>query len=141
MLYQVYSAHLHKGKDWYAVNESTFGHAFRKYGENTFFRLFPDEIQKVSYRDLTSSNGDPPDPEWFGLKYHNRDVLVTSTLGLCEGLLRQKELGDKSYLASASFKRIGEVINGCCAITGFPRDGANFQDTTIGDCAKKQLWI
>ena len=58
---------------------------------STFFRLFPEEIQKVSYHDLTRSNGDSPDPEWFGLKYQNRDVLVTSTLGHCGGLLRSRE--------------------------------------------------
>lgn len=139
MSYQVFSSRLDKRKSWYAVNEGTFGPAFRKYGENMFFRLFPEEIQKVSYHDLTSSNGDPPDPEWFALKYKNRDVLVTSTLDLCGGLLRQKELGDKSYLTSASFKRIGEVINSCCAITGLPRDGMNFQNTAIGDCVKKTM--
>lgn len=94
---------------------------------------------RTKYCSLTSEDGGPPDPKWFGLKYQNRDVLVTSTLGLCGGLLRQKELGDESYLASDSFKKIAEVINSYCAITGQPRGGANSQNTTLGNHARQAI--
>ena len=93
----------------------------------------------MPYCSLTSGDGGPADPKWFGLKYHkNRDVLVTLTLGLCGGLLRQKELGHKSYLASDSFRKIAEVINSYCAITGQQRDVANFH-TTLGNHAKQMI--
>lgn len=113
------------------------GPACQKYRDNSFFWLFPNEIQKVPYCSLTSGDGGPPDPKWFGLKYQNRDVLVTSTLGLCGGLLRQKELSNESYLATESFKKIAEVINKYCTIMGQPRDGANFQSATLGNHARQ----
>lgn len=137
MLFRVQSAFLDERKNWYAIKERICGPAFLKYRDNSFFQLFPNEVQKVPYCSLTSDGGGQVDPKWFRLKYHNRDILVTSTLGLCGGLLPQKELGDKSYLASDSFRKIAEVINCFCAIMGQPRDGANSQNTTLGNHESK----
>lgn len=123
MLFQVYSTHLNPGKNWYILNEDICGSAFRKFSENSFFRLFPDEAQKVPFCELRDEFGNALEPNLFGVKYQKREVIVASTLGLCGALIRQRELNDQSYLASDSFKRIAVAINNHCAITGLPRNG------------------
>ena len=126
MLFQVHSAHLDPGKSWYVLNEDICGTSFRKCSENFFFRIFPDEIQKVPFCELRDhENGNALDPNLFRIKYKKCDVLVGSTLGLCGALIRQRELNDQSYIASDSFKRIAASINNHCAITGLPRNGAS----------------
>ena len=135
MLFAVYSDRLDPGKGWYVLNEELHVSAFRKYKENSFFRLFPDEVQKIPFCELNNGSGNPLDPTLLGVKYKKCDVLVASTLGLCGGLIRQRELKDQSYLRSDAFKRIGQVINNHCAITGLPRKGANFEDLS----AKNEL--
>ena len=122
MLFQVYSARLDSTKSWYVFNVEGFGSAFRKYKENAFFRLFPNEIHRIPFCELGDNNGNALDPDLTGVKYRKCNVLVVSTL--CGGLLRQRELNDESYLTSDSFKRIAQVINSHCTITGLPRNGA-----------------
>lgn len=125
MLFQVYSTHLDPEKGWYVLTEDVCGSAFRTCSQNSFFRLFPDELQKVPFFQLRDTSGNMLDPNIFGIKYQKCEVLVASTLGLCGALIRQRDLNDKSYFASESFKRIANAINNCCAITGLPRFGAN----------------
>ena len=124
MLFQVYNARLDSTKGWYVFNEESFSSAFRKYKENAFFRLFPNEIHRIPVCELRDNNGNAVDPDLIGVKYRKCNILVVSTLGLCGGLLRQHELNDESYLTSNSFQRIAKAINSHCAITGLPRNGA-----------------
>ena len=101
MLFQLYSACLDSTKSWYVFNEESFGSAFRKYKENAFFRLFPNEIHRIPFCELGDNNGNPLAPDLIGIKYRKCNALVVSTLELCGGLLRQRELkNDESYLMS-----------------------------------------
>ena len=82
MLFQVYSDRLDPGKGWYVLNEKLHISAFRKYKENSFFRLFPAEVKKIPFCELNDGSGNPLDPTLLGVKYKKYDVLVASTLGL-----------------------------------------------------------
>ena len=93
-------------------------------------------MQKISFCELRDESGSPLDPNLLRVKYLKCEVLTASTLGLCGGLIRQRELNDHTYLASDSFKRIAQVINNHCAITGLPRNGANSDDISL---MKKEL--
>ena len=139
MLFQVYSARLDSTKIWYVFNEESFGSAFRKYKENAFFRLFPNEIHRIPFCELVDSDGNPLAPDLIGIKYRKCNVLVVSTLGLCGGLLRQRELNDESYLMSDSFKRIAQVINSHCAITGLPSNEAISSSVYTTSSLSKEL--
>ena len=137
MLFQVYSDRLDPGKGWYVLNEELHVSALRKHKENSFFRLFPAEVKMVPFCELNDGSGNPLDPTLLGVKYKKCDVLVASTLGLRGRLIRQRECTDQSYLRSDAFKRIGQVINNHCVITGLPRKGANFEDfATKNELAK-----
>lgn len=126
MLFRVYSDCLDPGKGWYVLNEALHVSPLRKYKENSFFRLFLEEVKKIPFCELNDASGNPLDPVLLGVKYQKCEVLVASTLGLCGGLIRQRELTDQSYLSSHAFKRIGQVISHHCVITGLPRNGTNF---------------
>ena len=52
MLFQVYSDRLDPGKGWYVLNEELHVSALRKHKENSFFRLFPDEVKMVPFCEL-----------------------------------------------------------------------------------------
>ena len=56
-------------KSWYVFNEERFGSAFRKYKENAFNRLFPNEIHRISFCELVDSNGTAVIPDLIGVKY------------------------------------------------------------------------
>jgi len=138
MLVQVSSTSLAPSKYWYVLNDEIGGSSFRKWMDNAFFRLFPDEFHKIPFCKLSDNNGSPLDPNLFGIKYRKCDVLVASTLGLCGGLIRQRDLNDQGYLASDSFKRIAQAINSHCAITGLSRNGASSNADT-NSCLKEEL--
>ena len=122
-IFRVFSARLDASKSWYIFNKASS--SLRKYNDNSFFRLFPDEVKKNSFLRVRDASGSPLDPNVFRVKHLKCEILTASTLGLCGGLIRQRELNDQSYLASDSFKRIAQAININCSIAGLPRNGAN----------------
>ena len=110
MLFPVYNDRLDPGKGWYIMNEELHVSAFQKNKENSFFRLFPDEVKKIPFCELNDGSGNPVNPTLLGVKYKNCDVLVASNLNLCGGLILQQELTDQSYLRSNTFKRIVQSL-------------------------------
>ena len=76
----------------FKVIASILGRLFRKYKENSFFRLFPYETKKIPFCELNVSSGNPLDLTLPDVKYRKFDVLVALTHGLCGGLICQPEL-------------------------------------------------
>lgn len=142
MLFQVISPRLDPEKSWYVLNNEICGSSTRKFGDNAFFRLFPEEVNKIRFCDLRDNNGNALDPNLLGIKYAKCEVSVASTLGLCGGLIRSREINDQSYLASDSFRRIAQVINSHCAISGLPRNDTSFisgSGSSMSSCYQEEL--
>ena len=91
MLFPVYNDRLDPGKGWYIMNEELHVSAFQKNKENSFFRLFPDEVKKIPFCELNDGSGNTVNPTLLGVKYKNCDVLVASNLK-----------GPRTYLARVS---------------------------------------
>ena len=71
MLFQVYSNCLDPAKGWYILNEALHVSPLRKYKENSFFRLFPEEVKNIPFCELNDASGNPLDPALLGVKYKN----------------------------------------------------------------------
>lgn len=105
-LTKVIGKSLDPGKHWFVLTKSICGIKPNKFAQNEIFRRFPDEIRSVPPADLK------PAVQGCSFSMRQKNLLVASSFGLCAGLLRQREIDPKGFVASPKFIPVVDAING-----------------------------
>ena len=105
-LTRVIGKSLDPGKHWFVLAKGICGIKPNKFAQNEIFRRFPDEIRSVPPADLK------PAIQGCSFSMRQKNLLVASSFGLCAGLLRQREIDPKGFVASPKFIPVVDAING-----------------------------
>ena len=117
MLFRVFSRSLDREKTWYTLNDRLCGKQPRKFSEDSFFQLFPDEFLRVNFADLHNENGCLVSSQWFNKlngEKSSDQVYVGSKFAVfaCNLVLRNPSESEFLLVAGADhqracFERIG----------------------------------